>query len=146
MFVNDNNYFVWPQIFNTSGVNVWLNIQLGGSFYIAAVLLISNCGNCNKKDISSTCIRVGFSATVNENLVCKDGLDNEGIFLCDLPLTGTHVGLIRESTWDGDYRWAEIRAYEFLPLTIQTKMLSTNSMPNKSLINSLSFSMAKSKD
>ena len=66
------------------------------------------------------------------------------MFICDSPLTGTYLGLIRESTWDGWYLWAEIRAYEFLPLAITTAMMSTNTMPNTSLINSLSFSMASS--
>ena len=66
------------------------------------------------------------------------------MFICDSPLTGRYLGLIRESTWYGWYLWAEIRAYEFPPITITTAMMSTNKMPNNSLINSLSFSMASS--
>ena len=76
MFVNDNNYWVWPQIFNTSGENAWLSIQLAGSFQIAAVFLMSNCGSCDERDYTSTCIRVGFSATIAENAACKDGVNN----------------------------------------------------------------------
>ena len=38
--------------------------------------------------------------------------------------------------------YAEIRAYEVYPLAITTTMLSANSMPNTTLVNSLSFSMS----
>ena len=91
--------------------------------------------------IAGTSIRVGTSATVTSNAVCKSGINNQGMFICDSPLTGTNLGLVRESTNTNYYLWCEIRAYEFLPLTITDSMLSTNTMPNASLINSLSFSM-----
>ena len=63
------------------------------------------------------------------------------MFICDSPVTGTNLGLVRESDSNWSYPWYEIRAYEFLPLSITTSMLSTNTMPNTSLINSLSFLM-----
>ena len=63
------------------------------------------------------------------------------MFICNSPLTGTNLGLVRESTITTSYVWYEIRAYEFLPLSIIDSMLSTNTMPNTSLINSLSLSM-----
>ena len=94
-----------------------------------------------ESNIYGTSIRVGTSATVTNNAVCKAGINNQGIFLCDSPKTGNYLGLVRESnSWD-HYEWSEIRAYKFSPLAITINMLSTDTMPNSSLINSLSFSM-----
>ena len=90
----------------------------------------------------NTSIRVGSSTTVKNNAVCKSGINNQGIFNCNSPLTGKYLGLTRETDYcTCNFSWAEIRAYEFPPLTITTGMLSTNEMPNASLNNSLNFSM-----
>ena len=97
--------------------------------------------NNNYRFIAGTSIRVGTSATVTSNAVCKSGINNQGMFICNSPLTGTNLGLVRESTSSLFYWWSEIRAYEFSPLAITINMLSTDTMPNSSLINSLSFSM-----
>ena len=134
------------QFITDSGVNAWLNIQLAGSYQVAAVFLLwtfpAAYDNSVGGAVAGTSIRVGTSATVTKNAVCKSGINNQGIFLCDEPLTGTYLGLVRESTSKEWFVWAEIRAYELLPIVITTSMLSTNTMPNDSLKNSLSFSMA----
>ena len=37
--------------------------------------------------------------------------------------------------------WSEIRAYEMIPMILTVSMLSTNIMPNTTLVNALSYSM-----
>ena len=37
--------------------------------------------------------------------------------------------------------WAEIRAYEMIPMILTVSLLTTNIMPNATLVNALSYSM-----
>ena len=63
-----------------------------------------------------------------------------GVHTCNAPLIGNYIGVARSGT---DYfSWHEIRAYEMIPLALTGSMLSTNSMPNVTLVNALSLSMA----
>jgi len=52
-------------------------------------------GSKKKKPVYGTSIRVGTNSTVTSNPICKEGIDNQGMFLCNLPLFGTQLGLVR---------------------------------------------------
>ena len=62
-----------------------------------------------------------------------------GIYNCNTPLAGNYLGVQKIGT---DYFvWNEIRAYEMPPMVLTETMLSTNTMPNGTLVNALSYSM-----
>lgn len=88
-----------------------------------------------------TSIKVGASSDITMNALCKSLIQVSGIYTCDMPLTGSFVGLIREGLQSDYYSWAEIRAYEYAPFVITSTMLTSTTTPNASLTNSLSFSM-----
>ncbi len=89
--------------------------------------------------IGTTSIRVGTNSDVNLNTECKS-IDRDGVFVCNRPLTGTYVGLLRTAIGlsEGDsYNIGEIRAYTWIPFDELSSTLSSNVMPNASLINSV---------
>ena len=112
---------------------------------IAAVFLI-NCQpvgeyprpEAGPKLAINTDVRVGTSPTVANNALCKR-INNGGIYTCDYPLSGNYVGVQKIGT--DLFLWGEIRAYEMPPMTLSVSMLSTNKMPNPTLVNALSYSM-----
>jgi|688.fasta_scaffold361417_1 hypothetical protein len=62
-----------------------------------------------------------------------------GIYTCITPLVGNFVGVQKIGT--EYFVWNEITAYEMPPMALTASMLSTNTMPNTTLVNALSYSM-----
>ena len=54
-------------------------------------------------------------------------------------MTGNYVGLYKNGL--SYFIWYELRAYEMPPMTLTVSMLSTNILPNTTLINALGYSM-----
>jgi hypothetical protein len=44
---------------------------------------------------ATTSIRIGNNTNPNNNTVCKDGVNKDGMYACDTPLTGNFVGIQR---------------------------------------------------
>jgi hypothetical protein len=81
---------------------------------------------------------IGTSSTVANNALCKQ-INMAGIHTCTTPLVGNFVGLQKIGT--DFFVWNELRAYEMPPMALTVSMLSTNTMPNATLVNALSYSM-----
>lgn len=65
-----------------------------------------------------------------------------GIYTCDIPLFGNNVGIHRSFPKNGMFMsLVELRAYEMPPMALTVSMLSTNSMPNTTLGNSITLEM-----
>ena len=103
---------------------------------IASVFIIGQ--QCCLDRGLNTDIRIGTSATVLSNAICKN-INQSGIYTCDTKLSGNYVGLQKHG--NNYFAWNELRAYEAPPIALTLSMLSTNTMPDATLANALSFSM-----
>ena len=89
--------------------------------------------------IGTTSIRVGTNSDPTQNTECQS-IDRDGVFVCNSPLPGTYVGLLRTAIGfsdDNRYNFGEIRAYTWIPFDELSSTLSSNVMQNASLINSV---------
>ena len=115
--------------------NPWMNIQLAQSSTIASVYLVNE-QKANTGRATDTDIRIGTSSTVSNNALCKN-IDFGGIYTCDTALNGNYVGIQKIGIYCY-FIWVELRAYETPPIALMAAMLSTNAMPNASLVYALS--------
>jgi hypothetical protein len=70
------------------------------------------------------------------NNACRSGIDRDGLYNCDTPMTGIYVGYTRDSTSSEMFNLNEIRAYSWLPIDASTMIVTTGTMPNLTIINS----------
>ena len=115
--------------------NPWMNIQLAQSSTIASVYLVNE-QKANTGRATDTDVRIGTSSTVSNNALCKN-IDFGGIYTCDTALNGNYVGIQKIGIYCY-FIWVELRAYETPPIALTAAMLSTNAMPNASLVYALS--------
>ena len=76
------------------------------------------------------------------NNACGPNIDRDGLYVCPTPLTGNYVGFYRASTSTDYFNLNEIRAYSWLPIDASTVIVTTNTMPNLSIINSTRINIA----
>ena len=78
------------------------------------------------------------------NNPCGPNIDRDGLYVCPTPLTGDYVGAYRDSDSLDYYNVSEIRAYSWLPIDASTVLVTTNTMPNLTLIDSTRINIATS--
>ena len=78
------------------------------------------------------------------NNACGPNIDRDGLYVCPTPLTGNYVGFYRASTSTDYFNLNEIRAYSWLPIDASTVLVTTNTMPNLTLIYSTRINIATS--
>ena len=78
------------------------------------------------------------------NNPCGPNIDRDGLYVCPTPLTGDYVGAYRDSDSLDYYNVSEIRAYSWLPIDASTVLVTTNTMPNLTLIDSTRINIVTS--
>ena len=78
------------------------------------------------------------------NNPCGPNIDRDGLYVCPTPLTGNYVGAYRDTDSTEPYHLSEIRAYSWLPIDASTVLVTTNTMPNLTLIYSTRINIATS--
>jgi hypothetical protein len=86
--------------------------------------------------LATTSIRIGNDANPNNNAVCLDGIDKDGIYACGTALTGNFLG-IKKTGATGYYGIREIWAYSWVPFDETNSTLSADVMPNGTLNNAV---------
>ena len=78
------------------------------------------------------------------NNPCGPNIDRDGLYVCPTPLTGNYVGAYRDSVELNYYNLNEIRAYSWLPIDPSTVFVTTNTIPNLTIINSTRINIVTS--
>jgi hypothetical protein len=81
-------------------------------------------------------IRVGTNSNPLLNNACYSNIDRDGLFNCETPMTGIYVGFVRDSASTVVFGLNELRAYSWLPIDASTMIVTTDTMPNLTIINS----------